>query len=163
MNAIQKLLSGEENAHWINQYNKDLKNYPQGMLSREAYSWADADSENKTLYYTPTVEELLIAIIHNKDIYTNDECELRFTYGESVENKLMKFLQMNDNVGDDYFINNQLYKLKVPKYNYDLGKGIHVRTPYPTKEELDKAELENPGYSAHSRYGAIQLIEKHGK
>lgn len=100
-----------------------------------------ADSENKTLYYTPTVEELLIAIIYNKDIYTNDECELRFTYEESVENKLMKFLQMNDKIGDDYFINNQLYKLKLVK-------------------DLDAFDIESLGFDKEflciNEFGGIQ-------
>lgn len=118
MNAIQKLLSGEENAHWINQYNKNLKNYPQGMLSREAYSWADADEASRVYYFTPTVEELLIAIINDEEIYTKDGCELRFTYAESVENRLIKFLEINNKLDNDYFINTQLYKLKLPKYRH---------------------------------------------
>jgi hypothetical protein len=63
-------------------------------------------------YYTPTTEELLIAIINNEKIYTEDGYQLKFTYAESVENRLIKFLEMNDKLGNDYFINNKLYKLK---------------------------------------------------
>lgn len=57
-------------------------------------------------------------------------------------------------------------RIEEPKKYSDLKdhflstERIKLHPPYPTREDLDKAELENPGYTAHCNGSCILLIEK---
>ena len=105
----------------------------------------------------PTTKQLLIALINGDPVYTEDNIQIKLDE-ENLVHSLYTFINSNDYINDRYIINTDLYRLHKEEFQiWERPIGVTVRSPYPTQDELRKAERDNPGYSAIPGYGCIYI------